>query len=53
MRTDAPNTARLHIRMSMLIDIIEYVIQYAYEHDMVDLMEYIGGKLKEVREVDV
>ena len=53
MRTDAPNTAKLHMRVGMLIDIIEYVIQYAFEHNMTDLMEYISERLKEVREVDV
>jgi len=52
MRNDAPITARLQQKMRVLIDIIRYVCNYAYEHDMLDLLNYINGKLTEIEEVD-
>lgn len=52
MRNDAPMTARIHQKMCMLVDIIKYVANYAYEHDMLDLLNYINGKLTEIEEVD-
>jgi len=52
MRNDAPITARIQQKMSILIDIVKYVENYAYEHEMLDLLDYITNKLKEVEEMD-
>ena len=52
MRNDAPITARIQQKMRILMDIIKYVANYAYEHDMLDLLHYINDKLTEIEEVD-
>jgi len=52
MKNDAPMTARIQQKMRMLVDIVKYVANYAYEHDMLDLLNYINGKLTEIEEVD-
>ena len=43
---------KIHIKMRMLINIIRYVCDYAYEHNLLDLMSYINDRLTEIEEVD-
>ena len=52
MKNDAPMTAMIQQKMRMLVDIVKYVANYAYEHDMLDLLNYINGKLTEIEEVE-
>lgn len=52
MKKDAPMAARIQQKVRIFIDIIKYVCDYAVEHDMVDLLDYINNKLTEIEEVD-
>ena len=52
MKNNTSVTVRLHQKMRMLMDIIRYVSNYAYEHNMTDLLVYISEKLTEIEEVE-
>jgi hypothetical protein len=47
-----PNTAKLYQKMHLLIELIKYIVDYAYKHNLHDLINDINVRLDEITTED-